>query len=101
MAIIGYDPEKEEVSNDQKIKNCFSLSVIILVGMPILGLLIYFLKSYVVNTGYLSAESGQQIFGGYVILAIFLTVAILFTVGYLRRQLRKEKKQADKEAGNT
>jgi len=30
MAIIGYDPEKEEVSNDQKIKNCFTLSIFML-----------------------------------------------------------------------
>lgn len=99
MAIIGYDAEKEEVSNDQKIKNCFSLSIIMLVGMPVLGLLLYFLKKYVVKAGHLSEESGQQVFGGYVILAVFLTIAILFTLGYLRRQLRKEKQKetAEKE----
>lgn len=97
MAIIGYDPEKEEVSNDQKIKNCFTLSIVMLVGMPIIGLALYVLKGKIAEWGYLSAESAQQIFGGYTILAIFLTIGIIFTLGYLRRQLRKEKEKAEEE----
>jgi len=94
MAIIGYDPEKEEVPNDQKIKNCFTLSIVMLFGMPILGGVLYFLRDKVVASEYLSAESAQQIFGGYVILAIFLAISIFFILGYLRRQLRKEEAAA-------
>lgn len=97
MAIIGYDPEKEEVPNDQKIKNCFTLSVVMLVGMPLVGVLLYFFKRKMISNEVVTEESGQQIFGAYVILAIFLTISIIFTLGYLRRQLRKEEASKKEE----
>jgi heme/copper-type cytochrome/quinol oxidase subunit 2 len=94
MAIIGYDAEKEEVSNEEKIKNCFSLSIIMLVGMPLVGVLLYFLKNIVIDSGQISEESGKQVFSAYVIIAIFLTVGITFTLLYLRRKLKKEAKES-------
>ena len=93
MAIIGYDAEKEEVSNDLKVKNCFTLSIILLVGMPLLGVIIYFGIKSMVGSGRLSEESGQQITSGYTIMAIFLTVAIVFILLYLRRKLKQEEQQ--------
>ena len=46
-----------------------------------------------ITDGTVTEESGQQIFAGYAILAIFLTISIIFTLGYLRRQLKKEKEK--------
>lgn len=97
MAIIGYDAEKEEVPNDQKIKNCFTLSIVMLIAMPLIGLVLYFAGKMIVDSGQISEESGQQIFSGYIILAVFLTVSIIFILGYLRRQLRKEAEAAKKK----
>lgn len=93
MAIIGYDPEKEEVPNDQKIKNCFTLSIVMLVGMPVLGAILYYGTKSIVSAGHLDEESGKQITGGYTIIAIFLTIAIIFTLMYLRRKLKQEAEQ--------
>ncbi|MFT5167713.1 MAG: tellurite resistance protein TehA-like permease [Saprospiraceae bacterium] len=90
MAIIGYDAEKEEVPNDQKIKNCFTLSIMMLVGMPLVGFVLYFLKNRVIDSGRISEEGGKQLFSGYVIIAIFLTIGIIFTLLYLRRKLKQE-----------
>ncbi len=90
MAIIGYDAEQEEVPNDQKIKNCFTLSILMLVGMPLIGVLLYYLKKSIIDGGYVSEIGAQQIWGAYVIIAVFLTIAITFTLFYLRRKLRKE-----------
>ena len=90
MAIIGYDPEKEEVSNDQKIKNCFTLSVVMLVGLPIVGVALYYGIKAIVNAGHLDEESGKQITGGYTIIAVFLVVSVIFTLIVLRRKLKKE-----------
>lgn len=96
MAIIGYDPEKEEVPNDQKIKNCFTLSIVMLVGMPILGAILYYGTKSIVSAGHLNEVSGKQITSAYTIIAIFLTVAIIFTLIYLKRKLRQEAEQKEK-----
>ncbi len=90
MAIIGYDPEKEEVPNDQKIKNCFTLSIVMLVGLPILGAVLYFGTKSIVSAGHLTEVSGKQITGSYTIIAIFLTIGIIFTLMYLRKKLKEE-----------
>lgn len=97
MAIIGYDPEKEEVNNNQKIKNCFTLAIIMLVGMPLLALLLPYLLKPLIKSQYLTDAGGQHIINGYSVIAIFLTLGIIFTLLYLRRQLKKEAAKKIKE----
>ncbi len=97
MPIIGYDAEKEEVPNDQKIKNCFTLSIVMLIAMPLLGVILWLSIKSVVGAGHLTEESGKQLTSGYLIMAIFLTVSIIFTLMYLRRKLKKEAIQSEEK----
>ena len=86
-----YDPWNE-IPNEDKIRNCYSLSRVLLVVFPLLSVILYLLKSTVVEAGLLSAEQAQTIIGGAVILTVFLCLAILFTLMYLRRKLRDEER---------
>lgn len=84
-----YDPWNE-ISNEDKIRNCYSLSRMLLIALPLLSILLYLLKTPIANSGIISEEVAQTIFGGLVILTVFLCLAIIFTLGYLRRKLRNE-----------
>lgn len=96
MADPEYDPWNE-IPNEEKVQNCFSLAIKILIFLPVFGVLLYFVKKPIIQLGYLSEESAQQIVSGYFITSTFLVVSIIFTLIYLRRQLKKEKKQQDSE----
>ena len=96
MADPDYDPWNE-IPNEEKVQNCFSLSIKMLIFLPVFGVLLYFLKRPIINAGYLSEESAQQIVGGYFITSTFLVVSIIFILLYLRRQLKKEAEKEKEE----
>lgn len=87
-----YDPWNE-VPNDVKIQNCYSLVRWMALVIPAIGIILYLFKGTIVNRGWLTAEAAQQIFGGFLILAIFLAISIIFILGYLRRKLKQENEE--------
>ena len=94
MATEEYDPWNE-IPNEDKIKNCYSLSRMLLIALPLLSILLYLLKDPIARSGVISEEGARTVFGGLVILTVFLCLAIIFTLGYLRRKLRAEEKDTE------
>ncbi len=94
-----YDPWNE-IPNEDKIRNCYSLARMLLIGLPLLSILLYLLKAPIARSGIISEEGAQTVISGLIILTVFLCIAVLFTLGYLRKKLKKEALEKDKAASD-